>query len=196
MTRPLLRTAAGESRPLPVERWMGEPTPEEDDVLSRVVAPVLDVGCGPGRHVLALARRGQLVLGIDVAPYALVLARAQGAPVLERSVFAHLPGAGRWGTALLIDGNVGIGGDPSTLLRRIATLLRPGGRVLVELEAPGTPGGREQARLEVGGRAGPWFPWARVAVDDAAALAAGAAFDLAEVWPAGGRWFAQLDAGG
>jgi SAM-dependent methyltransferase len=175
---------------------MGEPTPEEDDVLSRVVAPVLDVGCGPGRHVLALARRGQLVLGIDVAPYALVLARSQGAPVLERSVFAHLPGSGRWGTALLIDGNVGIGGDPSTLLRCIATLLRPGGRVLVELEAPGTPGGRERARLEVGGRAGPWFPWARVAVDDAAALAAGAGFGLADVWPAGGRWFARLDAGG
>jgi SAM-dependent methyltransferase len=195
VTRPLLRTATGEARPLPVERWMGEPTPEEDDVLSRVVAPVLDVGCGPGRHVLALARRGLLVLGIDVAPYALVLARSQGAPILERSVFAHLRGSGRWGTALLLDGNVGIGGDPPTLLRRIAALLRPGGRVLVELEAPGTSGGREWARLEVGGRASPWFPWARVAVDDAGALAAGAGFVLAEVWPAGGRWFSRLDAG-
>ena len=27
------------------------------------------------------------------------LARAQGAPVLERSVFARIPGAGRWATA-------------------------------------------------------------------------------------------------
>jgi SAM-dependent methyltransferase len=193
---PVLRTAAGETRPLPVERWMGEPTPEEDDVLARAVAPVLDVGCGPGRHVLALARRGMLVLGIDVAPYALVLARSQGAPVLERSVFAHLPGSGRWATALLLDGNLGIGGDPPTLLRRLAALLRPGGRVLSELEPPGTGGGPERARLEVGGRAGPWFPWARVAVDDAAGLAVAAGFVLAEVWPAGGRWFARLEAGG
>ena len=103
---PRLRTAAGEVIALPVARWMGDPTPEETEVLARAVAPVLDVGCGPGRHVLALARRGLLVLGIDVAPYAVALAQSQGAPVLERSVFARLPGAGRWATVLLLDGNV------------------------------------------------------------------------------------------
>jgi SAM-dependent methyltransferase len=190
---PLLRTAGGEVIALPVDRWMGEPTPEESEVLARAVAPVLDVGCGPGRHVLALARRGLMVLGIDVAPYAVVLAQAQGAPVLERSVFARLPGAGRWATALLLDGNVGIGGDPPSLLRRLGSLLRPGGRVLVELEAPGSPGGREHDRLEAGGRAGPWFPWARLGVDGAGDLAAAAGFTLVEVWPRGGRWFARLD---
>jgi SAM-dependent methyltransferase len=155
---------------------------------------VLDVGCGPGRHVLALARQGRLVLGIDVAPGALVLARAQGAPVLERSVFARIPGVGRWGTALLLDGNVGIGGDPPSLLRRLASLLRPGGRVLAELERPGAPSGPEQVRMEVGDRRGPWFPWARVGVDDAGDLATEGGFRLVHVWKGGDRWFARLDA--
>ena len=195
-SRPLLRTAGGEARPLPVERWTADPAPEEDDVLARAVAPVLDVGCGPGRHVLALARAGHLALGIDVAPYALVLARSQGAPVLERSVFARIPGAGRWATVLLLDGNIGIGGNPATLLRRIAALLRPGGRLLTELEPPGTRGGLERVRLEVDGRAGPWFPWARVGVDDAHAVAGRAGMVVDDVWSGAGRWFARLDARG
>ena len=191
---PVLRTSRGEVISLPVGRWMGEPSPEEHDVLARALAPVLDVGCGPGRHVLTLARQGIVALGIDVAPGAVVLARAQGAPVLERSVFARIPGAGRWATALLLDGNVGIGGDPPSLLRRLASLLRPAGRLLVELEPPGTPSGAQLVRMEVGGRSGPWFPWARVGVDDAGGLTTGGGFRLMEIWTGGGRWFARLDA--
>jgi SAM-dependent methyltransferase len=36
---------------------------------------VLDVGCGPGRHSLALARRGFTVLGVDASPEFVDLAR-------------------------------------------------------------------------------------------------------------------------
>src|SRR3984893_8515114 len=113
--------------PLELERWLGEPAPVDRELVGRVVPPVLDVGCGPGRHVVALAAAGIPALGLDVAPSAVHLARARGACVLERSVFARVPGAGRWATALLIDGNAGIGGDPEALLARIAALLRPGG---------------------------------------------------------------------
>ena len=35
-------------------------------------------------------------------------------------MFEPLPGEGRWGTVLLLDGNVGIGGDPVALLERAA----------------------------------------------------------------------------
>ncbi|HEY3238398.1 MAG TPA: class I SAM-dependent methyltransferase, partial [Acidimicrobiia bacterium] len=97
-----LRTSAGDVLHLPLERWLGPPTAEEESVLDRVVGPALDVGCGPGRHVLALARRGVVSLGIDVAGTALELARRRGAPVLERSIFERVPGAGRWGSALLL----------------------------------------------------------------------------------------------
>ena len=45
---------------------------------------VLDVGCGPGRHALALARRGVTVVGLDISETFVGLAReaatAQGIP--------------------------------------------------------------------------------------------------------------------
>src|SRR5680860_1287544 len=52
---------------------------------------VLDVGCGPGRHVLACAERGMIALGLDAAA-AIEIALARGAPVLQRSIFASVPG--------------------------------------------------------------------------------------------------------
>ena len=45
---------------------------------------VLDVGCGPGRHSLALARRGFTVVGVDISETFVRLARqaaeAEGLP--------------------------------------------------------------------------------------------------------------------
>lgn len=189
-----LRTSAGEVLHLPLDRWLGPPTPEEESVLDRVVGPALDVGCGPGRHVLALAHRGVVSLGIDVAGTALALARHRGAPVLERSVFDRVPGSGRWGSALLLDGNLGIGGDPAALIRRVRGLVRPGGRLLVEVEGPGAGAGPCQARLEVAGRPGPWFPWARVRAGDVQRLAGESDCTLVELWQESRRWFARLDA--
>ena len=53
---------------------------------------VLDVGCGPGRHALALARRGIEVVGVDLSPEFVRLAgdaaaaEALPAPFVERDV--------------------------------------------------------------------------------------------------------------
>lgn len=46
-----------------------------------------------------------------------------------------MPGEGRRQTALLADGNLGTGGDPSGLLTRLRGLLRAGGRLVIEPEA-------------------------------------------------------------
>lgn len=132
-------------------------------------------------------------LGIDMTPVAVETARARGADALRRSVFERIPGAGRWGTALLLDGNVGIGGDPAKLLRRVRSLLRAGGRILLEGAPPGTEAVRERVRLEIAGAAGPWFDWRAVAVDELDALAARLGFQQPAVWCDEGRWFAQLD---
>ncbi len=175
------------------DRWLAQPAPEEEAVLDLAVGPVLDVGCGPGRHVMALANRGVMALGIDITPSAIRLARRRGALVLERSVFEDVPGKGRWGSALLLDGNVGIGGDARALLSRLATLLRPGGRVLAELEGESAPRHQATVRLEHRGRPGPWFPWSRVSVDRLPEVAVPAGLTVADVWSGGGRWFARLD---
>src|SRR5436309_6487047 len=95
-----------------LDRWLSRPAPEEEAVLDLALAPVLDVVCGPGRHLRALGERGLPALGVDPAPHAADLARRTGAAVLERSIFDRIPRAGRWGSALLFDGSVGIGGRP------------------------------------------------------------------------------------
>ncbi|MCY0919376.1 methyltransferase domain-containing protein [Streptomyces sp. H27-G5] len=60
-----LRDAEGWSFPLDVGRWSGRADPADEAVLERCTGPILDVGCGAGRLVEALARRGHAVLGVD-----------------------------------------------------------------------------------------------------------------------------------
>lgn len=188
-----LRSVAGEVLDLPVERWLERPSSAECRVLDRVVGPTLDVGCGPGRHVLALMQSGIVTLGIDVSPPAVELARRRGVPALHRSVFDRIPGAGRWGTALLLDGNVGIGGDPVVLLCRVMSLLRPGGRLLVEVAPPGTTVPSQTVRFEICGQPGPWFRWAHVAADQLAEIASRSGMRERECWHDDGRWFARIE---
>ena len=41
--------------------------------------PVADLGCGPGAHALALARRGYDVVGVDGSPRMVDVARTRAA---------------------------------------------------------------------------------------------------------------------
>jgi SAM-dependent methyltransferase len=188
----VLRAPDGTALPARAHRWVEPLSVEDDALLGRVVGPVLDVGCGPGRHVLALAERGIVALGIDISPAAVDFARRRGAPVLARSVFDRVPGAGRWSSAILLDGNLGIGGHPEALLGRVASLLRLDGAVLVELEPPGTARTAELVRLDIGGVEGPWFAWTAVAADELSTPAADAGLVVEEVWTIGDRWFGAL----
>ena len=199
--RVVLRADDGSLLPLDPDRWYGEANPLELDLLHGVEGPVLDVGCGPGRLVVGLAERGIPALGVDSAPAAIELARGRGAPVLHRSVFDPLPGEGRWKTILLLDGNVGIGGNPVRLLARCAALLAPGGTVIAEVAQPGTPTVDLRARLERNGATGTWFPWSVVGADAIGELSSIAGFpnsDLSRAVDhsvgASDRWFAHLNA--
>jgi len=117
---------------------------------------VLDVGCGPGRHALELARRGAEVVGVDVSErfvrVGTDLASAGGLGDRVRFVRAdarRLPAAGTpldrssFDAAIsLCQGAFGLGGpvttdDPQHLgadaavLSGVVQLLRDGGRVAV-----------------------------------------------------------------
>jgi SAM-dependent methyltransferase len=187
------RRGRAEVVPIPVGRWHGVPDREEMEVLARAQGPVLDVGCGPGRHVRALIEKSVPAVGIDVSLAAVRAARRRLAPAIKVSVFGAVPGAGNWMTLLLLDGNIGIGGDPVRLLRRCHDLLDPQGMVLAELDPPDVPAGRFHARVEHAGQVGPGFPWARVGPGQMGGVAAQAGFDVNDIWEAGGRWFVQLD---
>jgi SAM-dependent methyltransferase len=177
---------------LDLRRWARPADLDERALLAELRGPVLDVGCGPGRLVTALGEQGTPALGIDVAPIAAELAADRGALMLSYSVFDRLPGQGRWPTVLLLDGNIGIGGDPASLLVRVREVLAPGGLALVEVEGPGVPSGSRRAVLELDRGAISVLPWAHVGVDDLHELALSCGFILDAVRLIGRRWFGWL----
>nr|WP_273377865.1 methyltransferase domain-containing protein [Actinopolymorpha pittospori] len=186
--------ANGVREPLEVARWLAPATPTDGIVLDACRGPTVDVGCGPGRLVASLTDRGVVALGVDISPTAIALTRARGAAALCRDVFDPLPGERRWRHVLLADGNIGIGGDPVALLRRVSLLLGPGGSVLVETRPPGQGLRRERVRLvRTSGACGPWFPWAFVGADAVEELASYAGLRRSWSMSDGGRWFAELE---
>jgi SAM-dependent methyltransferase len=186
------RDPDGRAWPLDVDRWLAPAHGADVRLLRRAVGPVLDVGCGPGRHVRALVDRGIPALGVDSSRAAVDVARASGAPVHHGDVFGPVPQSGTWATALLLDGNVGIGGDPSTLLARVGALLTADGTILAELDAPGTGLSTAAIRLDDGRLLSDAFAWARVGADAIGAVARAAGLRVAASWDDEGRWFTQL----
>ncbi len=188
-----LRRSDGWLLPLEVERWCADADAVDREVLGRCEGAVLDVGCGPGRLVAELAVRGRAALGIDVSEAAVAHTVRLGGQALRRSVFEPLPGEGRWDTALLIDGNVGIGGDPAALLHRMSQLLAPGGLLIVETVPDVDVDERVSVRVaDSHGAAGPAFPWARLGTPSLLRHAARAGWRPDGQWTTGGRSFAAL----
>jgi len=191
----VLRTHTGETLDLDLNRWHDPATAEEAALLATVDGPVIDLWCGPGRLVVSLASRRVPALGVDSSPAAVALARGRGATVLQRDIFGPLPGEGRWATALLFDGNVGIGGDPTRLLARCRQLTGGRGQVLAEVQPPGTGWRRLTAWFERDGRRSEAFGWAVVGADAIAGLARQAGLRVASLLEVpSGRWFAHLEA--
>ena len=74
---------------LAVKQWLDDADPVDERLIEQARGPVLDVGCGPGRHVHALVRRGVPVLGIDASPSAVRIASARGGEAVQGDVFDH-----------------------------------------------------------------------------------------------------------
>ena len=97
--------------------------------------PVLDLGCGAGRHLAVLRRSNKLALGLDLSPTLLALAPAELRPWLLRGDMRQLPlrngslsGITLWFTPF------GYFSDEQNraLLLRLRELLRPGGVLLLD----------------------------------------------------------------
>jgi SAM-dependent methyltransferase len=177
---------------LRLQEWNRPVDAGDLEVLAHCQGPTLDIGCGPGRMAAHLAGQGRTVLGVDALRGAVSQARQRGATALQRNVFGPLPGEGRWGTALLADGNIGIGGDPDALLRRVAAVLDPGGRVVVDLGPPETGTTSGWVRLQDDGPAGPPMRWSWVGADDIDRVATRSGFRVTCRHARPGRWFAVL----
>ncbi|HUP72590.1 MAG TPA: class I SAM-dependent methyltransferase [Acidimicrobiales bacterium] len=106
---------------------------------------ILDVGCGPGRHALALARRGFEVVGLDISETFVALAsQSADAEALPATFVRGDARAMRFDAEFdavvsLCQGAFGLSGGPfsaegdpdAVVLRGIARALRPGGRLAV-----------------------------------------------------------------
>ncbi|MDJ1131828.1 class I SAM-dependent methyltransferase [Streptomyces iconiensis] len=194
-----LRRADGWLLPLEVERWCAEADTADLSALRRCEGSVLDVGCGPGRLVAALKARGGNALGIDISPEAVRRTVRSGGPALRRSFFEPLPREGTWGSVLLLDGNVGIGGDPRALLARTHEVLAPHGVLLAET-APGDVD--ERTRVHVVDDSaqntsrptayGEPFSWARVGTAALLRYALPYGWRAEGQWASGGRTFVAL----
>lgn len=106
---------------------------------------VLDVGCGPGRHALALARRGIDVHGVDLSPDFITLAREHAAAESLPATFEvldvrELAFAAEFDAAIcLCQGGFGLlgGDDEEDVIRLIAAAVRPGGVVALSAFSAG-----------------------------------------------------------
>ncbi|PZS18470.1 MAG: SAM-dependent methyltransferase [Pseudonocardiales bacterium] len=178
---------------LDIARWLAPVDATDETVLAQCTGPVLDVGCGPGRFVAALAERGIATMGLDIAETAVSLTRRRGLPAVLRSVFAPIPGEGRWPTVLLMDGNIGIGGNPHRLLNRVRSLLASDGRLVVETHPDAHADEQLAVRFSQHGEPiGPTFAWAHLGVLPLVRYAAALGYGVPEAWSAGGRTFVSL----
>jgi SAM-dependent methyltransferase len=125
----------------PQQRELVERTADE---LADVVAPpgpIADLGCGPGAHALALARRGYDVVGVDGSPRMVGVARTRAARDQVDATFdVHdISSPLRFGDASL-------GGvlailvlqhltNPAAFIAEIRRCLRPGGHLLITAPA-------------------------------------------------------------
>jgi SAM-dependent methyltransferase len=164
---------------------------------------VLDVGCGAGRVAIELQRRGHEVVGIDVSPLALEVARRCGAKDVRQLAVTQVgAGLGRFDTIVMSGNNCGLLGNRRRapwLLRRFKSVTSPGARILAESTDPyttdrpehlafhernrrrGRMAGQLRIRIRHGVYRTPWFDYLLAEPEELAELATGTGWELTRV---------------
>src|SRR5438552_17237830 len=136
----------------PEHRELVERTADE---LANVVVPpgpVADLGCGPGAHALALARRGYDVVGVDGSPRMVEVARTRAArdevdttfEVHDVSAPLRFEDASLGGVlAILVLQHLP---HPAAFVAEIRRCLRPGGHLLITAPVRDATSLRSQSR--------------------------------------------------
>jgi hypothetical protein len=123
---------------------------------------------------------------------AVELSKARGGMALRRRIDEPLPAEGRWGTVLLMDTNVGLGGDVAALLARCMRLVLPGGLIICEVDP--IPGRHEVHTVILRTQRTTSLPmrWSRVGASALLEVATSLDLLLVEEWTSGERAFVAL----
>jgi SAM-dependent methyltransferase len=174
----------------------------ETMVIERAAGRVLDVGCGGGRHAVAMAARGLAVVGADTSAAAVAVCRSQGVDARIGSALHPGDPGGGFDTIVLAGQNLGLL-ESRPVARRVlaslATVAAPGARILgtgtdpytaknpVHLAymdrnaALGRLPGQERLRMRYDNGATGWFDYLYVSVDELTELLDGSPWELADV---------------
>jgi SAM-dependent methyltransferase len=178
--------------------------PHETAALEHARGRVLDIGCNAGRHALYLQQRGLEVVGVDVSPLAIAVARERGLAHAEVLSIDELTSElGTFDTLLMLGNNFGLFGSKSKarrLLRRFKRLTRPGATLIVETLnvyetedldhlaylAANRRRGRMSGQIRMRGRykrfVTPWFDYLMVSPSEMAELVAGTGWRVTKLF--------------
>lgn len=167
----------------------------ERQALRYVGGRVLDVGLGAGRVAVELQRRGHDVVGIDVSPLTVRVARRQGVKKAQVLRFEDVgPTLGTFDTVVLYMNNFGLFASQvkaRQLLRKLHSLTSASGRIVATSSDPrdarlrstldyhrrnrarGRMTGQIRLRLRFDRRATPWFDYLFVSPTEMERLLAG-----------------------
>lgn len=189
-----------------VDSW----SQQEAAVLPHARGRVLDVGCGAGRHLLALRERGLRASGVDPSPGAVAVCRERGLDAAEGDI--DHPPAGPFDTFLLFGNNLGLLGSPEAAPGRLAALAAaaaPGARILASANDPltttdpvhlayharnrarGKPAGQLRIRVRHGVTATDWFEYWLLTLAELEAVLAASPWQL-ETVEQGGSFYAVV----
>lgn len=195
----------------PFRRWW----PQERRAMRFVRGRVLDVGCGAGRVSLHLQERGLDVVGIDVSPLAVQVARHRGAvDARVGTIDTGVEDDEQFDTILLLGNNLGVlGGERhgQRLLRKLVRLSSAKGRILAGSYDPyegaselarryqarnrdrGKMGGVERLRVRYRQYATPWYEVLFASRDEVAHLASASGWTVKHFVGDGAGYVAVLD---
>jgi SAM-dependent methyltransferase len=166
---------------------------------------VLDVGCNAGRHALFLQEQGLDVLGVDISPLAIAVARERGLKNAEVLSIAELSAEfGSFDTILMLGNNFGLFGSAAKarrLLRRFKTFTSTGATLIAEslnvyetkdpdhlrYLAANRERGRMSGQIRMRGRykrfVTPWFDYLMVSPQEMDALLEGTGWRVTTRYP-------------
>ena len=180
---------------------------ERDALQRHAHGRVLDVGCNAGRHALYLQQQGLDVLGVDVSPLAIAVAKERGLNAEVLSIDELSAELGMFDTILMLGNNFGLFGSAAKarrLLRRFKAFTRPGATLIAEslnvyetkdpdhlaYLAANRERGRMSGQIRMRARykrlVTPWFDYLMVSPEEMETLVDGTGWRVTNQYPPGG----------